>query len=55
MLEKSPGQWYGITKPKAEDKQMIITIGREHGSNGHDIARELARQLDYQCLSLIHI
>lgn len=28
---------------------MIITIGREHGSNGHDIARELARQLDYQC------
>ena len=28
---------------------MIITIGRQHGSNGHDIARELARQLDYQC------
>ena len=25
---------------------MIITIGREHGSNGHDIARELARQLE---------
>ena len=28
---------------------MIITIGREHGSNGHDIARELARQLGYKC------
>lgn len=28
---------------------MIITVGREHGSNGHDIARELARQLGYTC------
>jgi cytidylate kinase len=28
---------------------MIITIGREHGSNGHDIARELAQQLGYTC------
>ena len=28
---------------------MIITIGREHGSNGHDIARELAKQLGYKC------
>ena len=29
---------------------MIITIGREHGSNGHDIARALAAQLGYICL-----
>ena len=29
---------------------MIITIGREHGSNGHDIARVLAAQLGYICL-----
>ena len=28
---------------------MIITIGREHGSNGHDIARALAEQLGYAC------
>ena len=28
---------------------MIITIGREHGSNGPDIARQLARQLAYKC------
>jgi cytidylate kinase len=28
---------------------MIITIGREHGSNGHDIAKELAQQLGYTC------
>lgn len=28
---------------------MIVTIGREHGSNGHSIALELARQLDYKC------
>lgn len=30
---------------------MIITIGREHGSNGHLIARGLAEELDYRCLS----
>ncbi len=29
---------------------MIITIGREHGSNGHDIARALAEELGYLCL-----
>lgn len=28
---------------------MIITIGREHGSNGHDIARALAKELGYTC------
>ena len=28
---------------------MIITIGREHGSNGHDIARALAQELGYAC------
>ena len=28
---------------------MIITIGREHGSNGHDIALALADELRYQC------
>ncbi|MBQ9249728.1 MAG: cytidylate kinase-like family protein [Oscillospiraceae bacterium] len=28
---------------------MIVTIGREHGSNGHDIALALAEQLHYQC------
>ena len=28
---------------------MIITIGREHGSNGHDIARALAAALGYAC------
>ena len=28
---------------------MIITIGREHGSNGHDIARALAKDLGYVC------
>ncbi len=28
---------------------MIITIGREHGSNGHDIARALAADLGYTC------
>ena len=28
---------------------MIITIGREHGSNGHDIARALAAELGYTC------
>ncbi len=29
---------------------MIITIGREHGSNGHLIAAGLAEELDYRCL-----
>ncbi len=29
---------------------MIITIGREHGSNGHVIAAELAKKLGYRCL-----
>lgn len=28
---------------------MIITLGRQHGSNGHDIARALAKELDYRC------
>ena len=28
---------------------MIVTIGREHGSNGHDIARALAAELGYAC------
>ena len=28
---------------------MIITIGRQHGSNGHEIARALAEDLGYQC------
>lgn len=28
---------------------MIITLGRQHGSNGHLIARRLAEELDYKC------
>ena len=28
---------------------MIITIGRQHGSNGHDIARALSAQLGIPC------
>ncbi len=28
---------------------MIITIGRQHGSNGRDIARTLAAELNYSC------
>lgn len=28
---------------------MIITLGRQHGSNGHEIARALALSLDYRC------
>ena len=28
---------------------MIITIARQHGSNGHDIARALAKELGYNC------
>ena len=28
---------------------MIITIGRQHGSGGHDIARLLAKQLNVNC------
>ena len=28
---------------------MIITLGREHGSNGHEIARALADELGYSC------
>jgi len=28
---------------------MIITIGRQHGSNGHDIARALASELRIPC------
>ena len=28
---------------------MIITLGRQHGSNGHDIARQLAADLGYKC------
>ncbi len=28
---------------------MIVTIGREHGSGGHDIARALAKELGYAC------
>lgn len=28
---------------------MIITIGREHGSKGHDIARKLADELGIKC------
>ena len=28
---------------------MIITIGRQHGSMGHDIARLLARELNLNC------
>ena len=28
---------------------MIITIGRQHGSGGHDIARALAKELDLRC------
>lgn len=28
---------------------MIITLGRQHGSNGHLIARRLAEELGYRC------
>lgn len=28
---------------------MIITIGRQHGSNGRDIARAIAKELGYTC------
>ena len=28
---------------------MVITLGRQHGSNGHDIARALAAELGYEC------
>lgn len=28
---------------------MIITIGREHGSGGHDIARRLSQELNIKC------
>ncbi len=28
---------------------MIITLGRQHGSNGHLIARRLAEELGYKC------
>ena len=28
---------------------MIITLGRQHGSNGHDIAKALAAELGYHC------
>lgn len=28
---------------------MIISIGRQHGSNGHDIARALAKEMNYAC------
>ncbi len=28
---------------------MIVTVGREHGSNGHIIARTVAEMLGYQC------
>ena len=28
---------------------MIVTIGREHGSGGHEIARALAKELGYTC------
>ena len=28
---------------------MIITIGRQHGSNGHDIARRLSEELGIPC------
>ena len=28
---------------------MIITIGRQHGSGGHDIARALANRLGISC------
>ena len=28
---------------------MIITIGRQHGSGGHDIARALAKKLQISC------
>ena len=28
---------------------MIITIGREHGSSGHEIARLLAKELGLVC------
>ncbi len=28
---------------------MIVTIGREHGSNGRDVARALAEDLGYRC------
>lgn len=28
---------------------MIITLGRQHGSGGHDIARALGKELGYAC------
>ncbi|MDO5002186.1 MAG: cytidylate kinase-like family protein [Eubacteriales bacterium] len=28
---------------------MIVTLGRQHGSNGHLIARRLAEELGYKC------
>ena len=28
---------------------MVITLGRQHGSNGHLIAKKLAEELNYRC------
>jgi len=28
---------------------MVITLGRQHGSNGHLIAKKLAEELNYKC------
>ena len=28
---------------------MVITLGRQHGSNGREIARRLAEELGYTC------
>ena len=34
---------------------MIITIGRQHGSSGREIARLLAEKLNYKCYDKLQI
>ena len=50
-LENYAEAWYILYSEilKTEAFFMIITLGRQHGSNGHDIARALADALGYTC------
>ena len=37
------------------EKQLIISVGREYGSGGHEIAEKLAKHYTSNCLTTIFL
>ena len=51
-MEQKDLQFVNPPMPKIE-KQVIISIGREFGSGGHEIAERIAKTFNLPCMTTI--